>query len=265
MTLPDTLPHVLDRTLLIDAEPETVFRFFTDSARWASWWGAGSTIDGRRGGRFLIRNPGGVEASGSVLDIDPPRTLVLSYGYVSGTPIPPDASRVTIRLVPEGDATRLHLAHEFTDAAVRDEHVQGWRFQLSLFANTVANEMYARSAEHVDAWFDAWSNSDADARTATLARIASSRVRFRDRFSAIDGTDDLLAHLAAAQRFMPGLRMLRESEIRHCQGVVLADWVARAADGAERGRGTNVFVFANGKIESVTGFWTASTSRSAHS
>ena len=55
--------------------------------------------------------------------------------------------------------------------------------------------------------------------------------------------------------------MTRESEIRHCQGMVLADWVARAVDGAERGRGTNLFIFANGKIDSVTGFWTASTPR----
>lgn len=44
--------------------------------------------------------------------------------------------------------------------------------------------------------------------------------------------------------------------IRHCQGTVLADWIARASDGRERGRGTNVFVFgAGGGIESVTGFW----------
>jgi hypothetical protein len=44
--------------------------------------------------------------------------------------------------------------------------------------------------------------------------------------------------------------------VRHCQGVVLADWVARAANGEERTRGTNVFVLnPNGHIESVTGFW----------
>ena len=39
-------------------------------------------------------------------------------------------------------------------------------------------------------------------------------------------------------------------------GTVLADWVARAADGSERGRGTNVFAMdRHGRIESVTGFW----------
>jgi len=245
------LAHQLDRTLTIAAPPDAVFRYFTDTDRWAAWWGAGSTIDARRGGRFLIRYPGGVEAAGDVLEIDAPRRLVLTYGYVSGAPIPVGASRVTIRLVPEGDGTRLHLSHEFADEAVRNEHVQGWRYQLSLFSNLVTNEVYAEAAARVDAWFDVWSEPDAGSRTRTLAA----------RFSAIEGTEDLEAHLAAAQRFMPGMRMTRDSEIRHCQGMVLADWIARGADGAERGRGTNVFVFANRRIESVTGFWSASQPR----
>ena len=254
-TLPDSLPHRLDRTIVIAAEPETVFRFFTDPARWALWWGTGSTIDARPGGRFLIRYPGGVEALGDVLEIDPPRRLVLSYVYASGNPIPPGSSRVTIRLVAEHESTRLHLAHEFVDAAVRDEHVQGWRFQLSLFGNVVADEVNANATATVDAWFDAWSDPDSDNRARALARVVAPHIRMRDRFSAIEGTDDLLAHLAASQRFMPGLRMTREGEIRHCQGMVLAEWVVRAGDGAERGRGTNVFVFANRRIESITGFW----------
>jgi hypothetical protein len=81
-------------------------------------------------------------------------------------------------------------------------------------------------------------------------------VRFRDRFSLIDGISDLRPHLAAVHKFMPGMRLEREGDIRHCQGTVLADWVARAADGTERGRGTNVFAIGHhGRIESVTGFW----------
>ena len=51
MTAP--LPYRLDRTIVIRASRETVFAFFTDSDRWASWWGAGSRIEGRPGGRML--------------------------------------------------------------------------------------------------------------------------------------------------------------------------------------------------------------------
>ena len=210
---------------------------------------------------MVIRYPNGLEAHGEVLEVDAPRRLVFTYGYASGTPIPAGSSLVTIRLVGEGDSTRLHLAHEFVEAKDRDEHVQGWRYQLSLFGNVVADDVYAHAADTVDAWFEAWSEPDGERRAATLARIAAADVRFRDRFSAIEGVDDLQSHLTAAQRFMPGLRMVREGEVRHCQGTVLAEWVARAADGAERARGTNVFTFANRRIDSVIGFWSPAASR----
>jgi hypothetical protein len=46
----------------------------------------------------------------------------------------------------------------------------------------------------------------------------------------------------------------RAGEPRHCQGTVLADWVAVNADGQERMSGTNVFVLGpDGRIESATG------------
>ena len=46
MTLPHrNLLHSLERTVVIQADQQTVFSFFTDNDRWASWWGAGSTID----------------------------------------------------------------------------------------------------------------------------------------------------------------------------------------------------------------------------
>jgi hypothetical protein len=80
-------------------------------------------------------------------------------------------------------------------------------------------------------------------------------VQFRDRFSVIEGHGDLAAHTGAAQRFMPGLRIERKGGIRHCQGTILADWVALAANGEERMSGTHVFVLAlSGRISSVTGF-----------
>ena len=67
---------------------------------------------------------------------------------------------------------------------------------------------------------------------------------------------DLKAHLAAVHRFMPGMRLERRGDVRHCQWHVLADWVALGTDGQERGRGTNLFVLdADGRIAEVTGFW----------
>ena len=254
-----TLPHRLDRTVVIRAPRQTVFRFFTDVERWAAWWGKGSTIDAKPGGRVRIVYPGGTEVAGEVVEIAQPDRIVFTYGYVKGVPaIPPGGSRVTIRLEPHHDGTQVNLTHELHDAALRDEHVQGWRYQLSLFANVVTDDFHAGVTDTVDGWFAAWAEVDAAKRKTALAAIASPGLQFADKYSVTAGHDDVLAQLAAYQQFMPGMRLERQHAIRHCQGRVLADWVAVAKDGTERGRGTNLFVLdASGKIESIVGFWGA--------
>ena len=260
----DSFHYSLQRTIAIQAPPETVFRFFTDSERWARWWGTGSSIEARPGGRMFIRHPNGVEVSGEVLAVESPRRIVFTYGYESGKPIPPGASRVTMVLEPTTNGTALNLTHEFGDVAARDLHAQGWRFQLSLFANAVANEVHADAPSKVDSWFAAWSVTDDHARREALARIAAPSVRFGDRYSALEGVDEVSLHIGAAQRFMPPTRIERRGDVRHCQGLVLADWAALAPEGQERASGTNVFALGpDGSIERVTGFWNVAATKTA--
>lgn len=250
-----TLTHRLDRDLVIQATPALVFSFLAETPRWAAWWGSGSEIEARPGGRMRIVYPGGREATGEVLEVVPPERIVFTYGYTDGQMIPPNGSRVTITLEPLGCATRLRLTHDVADENVRNAHIQGWRYQLSLFANIATDAVNAGAAAAVDAWFDAWADADAASRRDTLSRIAVPALSFHDRFSNTDGIDDLVAHITAAQHFMPGIRLERHGEVRHCQGMVLADYVARSPDAQERARGTNVFMFdALGRLEGVTGF-----------
>jgi uncharacterized protein YndB with AHSA1/START domain len=259
---PATLPHALDRVVLIHAPREGVFRYFTDSRRFAAWWGAGSSIDPRPGGAVHIRYPNGIEAAGEVLAIEPPARIVFSYGYASGQPIPAGASRVTVELAEDPAGTRLALRHEFAEAAVRDQHLPGWRYQLAVFANVVAEEAFAGAAERIDAWFAAWAETDAARQRAAFAGLAAAGVAFRDRYACVEGLDDLVAHIGALQQFFPGVWVERTGEVRHCQGTALADWRSRTADGGESGRGTNVFRFApDGRIASVVGLWTPSAAR----
>src|SRR5262249_36414759 len=144
-------------------------------------------------------------ARGEIIEIAEPERLTFTYGYASGSPVAPGASLVTIRLEAIGKNTRVHLTHAFSDAAVRDEHVQGWRYQLSLFSTVVSNQMCAAPGEFGDAGLAAGRDATPARRDATLARIAVAGVLFRDRFSNVEGLDDLSKHLDAAQRFMPGL------------------------------------------------------------
>ena len=234
------LDHVLDRTVTIAARRETVFRYFTDSERFAAWWGAGSGIEPKPGGAVRIHFPNGVVAGGEVVEIAPVERVVFTYGFASGQPVPLGASRVTITLEETARGTVVRLKHELPSAEVRDEHVQGWRYQLALFANVVAQEAHAGAAELADRFFALWRETDAGRRRAELEAIADPALAFRDPYSCTNGLDDLDAHVGAAQRFMPGVVLERAGEVRQCQGVALVDWVVRGPDG---------------RIGRVTGLW----------
>ncbi len=250
------LDYALDRTVTIAARRETVFRYFTDSERFAAWWGQGSTIDPRPGGAVRIRFPNAIEAGGEVVAIEPPRRIVFTYGFASGEPIPIGASRVTIELDETKRGTLVRLRHELPNAAVRDEHVQGWRYQHSVFANVVAKEAHAGAGALADRYFALWGHTDAARRRAELAAIAVEELSFRDPYSCTSGIDDLNAHIAAGQRFMPGVVLKRAGEPRMCQGTALVDWVFTGPDGSPRAKGTNVFEFdGDGRITGVTGLW----------
>ncbi|MBZ5589806.1 MAG: SRPBCC domain-containing protein [Acidobacteriia bacterium] len=251
------LRYFVKRDVLICARPDTVFRFFTDSKRFASWWGAGSEIESRPGGKVLIRYPDGTVASGEVLEIEPLRRIVFSYGYKGADKqIPPGGSRVTLALEESGGGTLVRLRHDVDAAATRDAHVQGWRYQMAVFANVVANEQHAGVAERVDALFRAWSEADGEARKRLLESSVVAGVTFRDAHGATSGLDDLHAHIAGALRFMPGIVLVRDGEVRHCQGTATAAWVARKADGNALARGTNVYDLApDGRIARVVGLW----------
>lgn len=250
------LPHSLTRTIVIRAPRALVFRYFTDSKRFAAWWGAGSSIDPRPGGEVLIRYPNAVVARGTVEHIVADERIVFTYGYEDAAkPIPPGGSRVTIALVDDDDGTRLDLLHELADPTVRDHHVPGWRYQLSVFANVVANEAHAHAADAIDRFFAAWNETDAAARRAGLEAIADRHVEFRDAFAAIRGVAELDEHIAALHMHMPGVRLERVSAVRHAQGAVLVDWAA-ARGGETTARGTNVFEFTPaGRVGCVFGFW----------
>jgi uncharacterized protein YndB with AHSA1/START domain len=243
--------------VVIRASRATVFRYFTDSERFARWWGEGSTIEARPGGAVRIVHPGGTTASGEVLELEPGLRIVFSYGYDDPSkPIPPGGSRVTIVLADHGRGTRLELLHELEDAGARDEHVQGWRFQLAVFARVVAAEAHAGAADRVDSLLAAWGEADPGRRRQLLDHSVAEDVEFRDAFSCTRGRDDLEAHVAAAAVHMPGVRLRRLGELRQCQGVALAEWEASAADGASRGTGRSVYELApDGRIASATGFW----------
>jgi uncharacterized protein YndB with AHSA1/START domain len=248
------LPESLERRITICARRETVFRYFTDSGRFARWWGEGSRIDARPGGEVLIRFANGPTVRGRVVETDPPRKIAFTYVYGDGKES--GDSLVTVTLDEEPDGTLLHLRHDFSSAKIRDQHVQGWRHQLAVFSKIVSEEEHAHVTERVDAFLRAWGDPDGATRRELMESCATPRVEFRDAFSATVGLDDLLANLDAVQVFMPGITLSRSGDVRLSHGTALVSWTAGQANGETMGRGTNVVDLApDGRIARVVGFW----------
>ena len=244
------LNEILERRITICARRETVFSYFTDTERFARWWGEGSRIEARPGGEVLIRYPNGITANGEVLEIELPSRIVFTY-VTGGVP-----TRVTITLAETKQGTLLTLEHAFTSAKIRDHFVQGWRHQLAVFSKVVADDARAGAVERVDAFLRAWGEPDANRRRSLVESCSAADIAFRDAHSATDGVEDLLANLEAVQVFMPGVTLARDGDISLSDGTAIAGWKAIGQDGKEMGRGTNVYDFApDGKLARVVGFW----------
>ena len=126
----------IERTLEIDASPETVWEFLTDPVKAQRWWGMNASFDARPGGLYRLRvNPRAL-AEGTFLEVEPPHRLVYTFGWVEGGDgaerTPPGSTTVEITLEPRGDGTTLSLVHrDLNGADAAQNHSAGWEHYLS--------------------------------------------------------------------------------------------------------------------------------------
>lgn len=248
------------RRVEICAPRETVFRYFTDTPRFAAWWGEGSTVDPRPGGALSIRYPNGQKASGVFRELVAPERVVFTFGNEGpDAPIPPGGSTVIVTLEATARGTLLTLRHtDFPNADVAKHFVQGWRYQLSVFSKVVSTEFHAGAAAIADEWFAAWNETDAAKRRERLAASAAPDVEFCDDYGVLSGYDDLDAQIAATKIYMPGMAMRRVGEPALSHGHALVRWEVLGPDGNVRGKGTNAVTLGpDGRFARVVGFWGA--------
>jgi uncharacterized protein YndB with AHSA1/START domain len=109
------------RSVVVRATPEKAFEVFT--AGITSWWPsrhhigeapiAEVVIEPREGGRWYTRHEDGSETStGFVRAWEPPHRLVLTWQISAEWRYEPGlVTSVEVRFTPEGDGTRVELAH----------------------------------------------------------------------------------------------------------------------------------------------------------
>jgi uncharacterized protein YndB with AHSA1/START domain len=130
-----TDPEDLEVSLHIAAQPETVFPYFTDPARYVQWMGSQADLEAVPGGSYRVRMRDGVETVGTFLEIDPPRRIVFTWGWTQGSAVPPGSTRVVVTFEPEAGGTRLVLRHhDLPDDGERRHHTAGWQLYLDRLA-----------------------------------------------------------------------------------------------------------------------------------
>lgn len=121
------------RELKIDADPATVFAFFTDPQRLMRWVGVSADLDPRPGGLFLLDVDGGHVAQGEFKEVVPVSRLAYTFGWQNRADIPPGSTLVEIDLTPINGSTLVRFTHSGLPADEVPPHTLGWNHYLDRF------------------------------------------------------------------------------------------------------------------------------------
>jgi uncharacterized protein YndB with AHSA1/START domain len=117
----------LEREILVDAPPETVFAFFTDPAKIRLWLGRQATLEARGGGQVRVEINDTRTILGEFVELVPHRRIVFTWGWIGHDSVPPGSTTVEVTLEPEGHGTRLHITHRhLPNDTERANHAKAW-------------------------------------------------------------------------------------------------------------------------------------------
>lgn len=128
---------VVERELVIDASPETVWELLVDPEQAVTWMGMSASFDVRPGGMYRVEVIPGHTARGEFVEIDPPRRLVHTFGWEpeSGSIVGAGSSTIEYELLPDGDGTLLRFTHRnLPNAEAVASHAHGWGHYLERLA-----------------------------------------------------------------------------------------------------------------------------------
>jgi uncharacterized protein YndB with AHSA1/START domain len=122
----------VQRDIMIDARPETVWGLLVDPKQAVKWMGQTASFELRPGGRYRVEVIPNNVASGGFVEIDPPRRLVFTWGWEAGSsPVPPGSTTVVFELEPQGKGTLVHFSHrDLPDPDAAARHAHGWEHYL---------------------------------------------------------------------------------------------------------------------------------------
>jgi uncharacterized protein YndB with AHSA1/START domain len=117
-------------SILIEADPEAVFTYFTKPEALVRWMGDRAVLDPRPGGEFTLYFDDRC-VDGKYVEVDPPRRLVISWGRRGSKELPPFSSTLEVTLTSEMGGTRVSIVHHGLPQSEATRHALGWQHYLA--------------------------------------------------------------------------------------------------------------------------------------
>ena len=123
------------RQTIPGAEPDVVWRLWTEPAELARWWPDVAQVDGDARTLHLSWARREWPLRGRILEWEPPHRLAFTWKWDHEPDLPERTVTVDIATLPDGGGTELRLTHGDygsgdAEAADRQSHVDGWDYFL---------------------------------------------------------------------------------------------------------------------------------------
>lgn len=126
-------------SVFVKAPRERVYEYFTRPEAIVRWMGDYALLEAHAGGRFEL-DVRGAPVRGRYLELDPPQRLMISWGYAGSQQLPPGASTVEVRLIPQPGGTRVELEHRDLPEQEQPGHSTGWTHYLARLTAAAAGD-----------------------------------------------------------------------------------------------------------------------------
>jgi uncharacterized protein YndB with AHSA1/START domain len=131
--------RLVEHRVVLDAPASEVYRHLTTAEGLIRWMAVEAIAEPVPGGRLQWTHENGATMIGRFLEVEPPRRLVIAYGWQGDLMgVPPESTRVEIVLEETEGKTTLTLVHSAIPPEAIDDHRRGWTFFMDRLGGELA-------------------------------------------------------------------------------------------------------------------------------
>ena len=119
-----------EKTVVVPLDPSGTFALITQPDRLRRWMTVAARVELRAGGAYRWTVTPGHTAAGTIVDMDPGKRVVFSWGWEDHGGPEPGGSTVTVTLTPVDGGTEVRLVHDGLTEEQAARHAEGWNHFL---------------------------------------------------------------------------------------------------------------------------------------